>query len=203
VLTNTEEHLEDFLWLSREIRSEGGEAQVVEASFVDGLTDPEITAMLAGVAPPAPPHSGATWVTRAGIYIDRIASAWLIRRFIDPAARVKFVRSRRYRPEAGEIRFDMFEGEHTHEGDRCTFEVLLQRFDLTADAALGAIAEIVHDMDFKDDKFARPETAGVARLIDALAASSADDTTRMERGSQLLTDLYAGFQRTEPRQRDD
>ena len=68
---------------------------------------------------------GRVWVTREGVQIDRIASAWLIRRFIDPEARFKFVPGTGYVPAPGELRFDMFEGEFTHRGDRCTFEVLL------------------------------------------------------------------------------
>src|SRR5262249_5035058 len=70
---------------------------------------------------------GKTWVTRRGVHIDRIACAWLIRRFIDDKARFKFVAGKEYAPEPGELRFDMFRGEFTHEGDRCTFEVMLER----------------------------------------------------------------------------
>jgi len=70
-------------------------------------------------------HRARTWVTRRGVQVDRIASAWLIRRFIDPEARFKFVPGHDYAPRPGEVRFDMFEGEFTHEGDRCTFEVLV------------------------------------------------------------------------------
>ena len=77
---------------------------------------------------------GRTWVTRQGVHVDRIASAWLIRRFIDPEARFKFVPAKGYVPEPGELRFDMFEAEFTHEGDRCTFEVLLERAGLTTGA---------------------------------------------------------------------
>ena len=65
-----------------------------------------------------------TWVTRTGVHIDRIASAWLIRRFIDEEATFKFVPAKGYVPEQGELRFDMFEAEFSHEGDLCTFEVL-------------------------------------------------------------------------------
>ena len=78
---------------------------------------------------------GRTWVTREGVHVDRIASAWLIRRFIDPEASFKFVPSKGYPPQPGELRFDMFEAEFTHEGDRCTFEVLLERARLD-DSAL-------------------------------------------------------------------
>ncbi len=104
------------------------------------------------------PLQGSVWVTRQGVHVDRIASAWLIRRFIDPEARFKFVPAKGYVPEPGELRFDMFEAEFTHEGDRCTFEVLLARAGL-ADPALAAIGEIVHDIDLKDAKFGREETA--------------------------------------------
>ena len=119
-----------------------------------------------------------TWVTRQGVYVDRIASAWLIRRFIDPEAHFKFVSGKGYRPNEGELRFDMFEAEFTHEGDRCTFEVLLTRLDLN-DKALTAIAEIVHDIDLKDTKFGREETGGIAHLITGLCQSSKDDAQRL------------------------
>src|SRR5262249_52819736 len=89
---------------------------------------------------------GRTWVTRRGVHVDRMASAWLIRRFVDPGARFKFVPAKGYKPEKGELRFDMFEAEFTHEGDRCTFEVLIERF-LLADPALGPIGAVVHDID--------------------------------------------------------
>lgn len=198
VLANSEESMEDFLWLCREIRSEGGEAHVVEATFVDGFTDEEIAAMLSPAEPAPPSATGNTWVTRANVYVDRIASAWLIRRFIDPAATFKFVAARRYRAGAGEFRFDMFDGEYTHEGDQCTFEVLLARHKLARHRSLRAIAEIVHDLDLKDDRFERPETAGIARLLDALVASTPDDAVRLERGAQLFGDLYASFEETRP-----
>src|SRR5262245_16060944 len=107
---------------------------------------------------------GKTWVTRKGVHVDRIACSWLIRRFIDPDAVIRFVPGKGYVPKAGELRFDMFEGEITHEGDRCSFEVLLVRAGL-ADSALQAIAEIVHDIDLKDSKFGREEATGIASLI--------------------------------------
>ncbi|MBR0644938.1 chromate resistance protein [Roseomonas hellenica] len=135
---------------------------------------------------------GRVWVTRRGVYVDRIASAWLIRRFIDPDARFKFVPAKGYVPEQGELRFDMYEGEYTHEGDRCTFEVLLARAGLD-DPALTAIGEIVHDIDLKDAKFGRAEASGIARVVDGIAAANKDDTKRIERGSAVLDDLYAVF----------
>jgi len=137
---------------------------------------------------------GRVWVTRKGIHVDRIASAWLIRRFIDADARFKFVPAKGYKPEAQELRFDMFEAEFTHEGDLCTFEVLVSRLGLD-DRALVPIAEIVHDIDLKDSKFDRPETPGVDRLIAGIAMGHRDDESRLERGSAMFDDLYEYFSR--------
>jgi hypothetical protein len=133
-----------------------------------------------------------TWVTRRNVAVDRIASAWLIRRFIDPQARFKFVEGRGYKPGTGELRFDMFEGEFTHQGEHCTFETLMLRSGLN-DAALTAIAEIVHDIDLKDDRYERPETAGVATLMGALATGPLDDNSRLARGADILDGLYDAF----------
>ncbi len=141
---------------------------------------------------PSDPLKNRLWVTREGVQVDRIASAWLIRRFIDPAARFKFVPGTGYAAQPGELRFDMFEGEFTHRGERCTFEVLLGESGLD-DPALGAIAEIIHDIDLKDGKYGREETAGVRSLIAGIASSHNDDTQRLERGAVLLDDLYRSF----------
>jgi hypothetical protein len=132
------------------------------------------------------------WVTRQGIQIDRIASAWLIRRFIDPGARFKFVPGKGYPPLPGELRFDMFEGEFTHKGDRCTFEVLVSHAGLD-DPALGAIGEIIHDIDLKDGKYGREEAAGIRTLIGGIASAHNDDNQRLERGGAIFDDLYRSF----------
>ena len=139
-------------------------------------------------------YDGRTWVTRAGIQIDRIASAWLIRRFIDTSAHFKFVTERGYIPAEGEVRFDMFEAEFTHQGEDCTFEVLLRRLGL-GDPALAAIAEIIHDIDLKDDKFGRPEAAGIDRVIAGIAIAREDDNERLARGNDLFDDLFEYFRR--------
>ena len=136
--------------------------------------------------------TGHTWVTRRDVFVDRIASAWLIRRFIDPKARFKFVGSKTYQPRSGEVRFDMFEAEYTHEGDRCTFETLLERAALR-DRALTVIAEIVHDIDCKDEKFGREEAAGVAALVRGIARANPDDGERLERGAAAFDALYASL----------
>jgi hypothetical protein len=123
-----------------------------------------------------------------------MASAWLIRRFIDPAPTFKFVGGKGYTPEPGELRFDMFEAEYTHEGDHCTFEVLIGRFALE-DPALHPIAEIVHDIDLKDAKFERPDTMGIERLVAGIAMAHKDDAARLERGTAVFDDLYEYFRR--------
>ncbi len=132
---------------------------------------------------------GRTWVTRRGVFVDRIASAWLIKRFVDPAARFKFVAPEGYSPRKSELRFDMFEAEYTHEGDRCTFETLLRRFRLR-DPALRAIGEIVHDIDCKDEKFGRAEATGVERLLAGIARKHATDATRLRLGAVVFDNLY-------------
>jgi hypothetical protein len=202
VLRNIDDAVEDFIWLIREIEADGGTAMLCEAAFIDGITDEEIDAMLTtnvgatrreSAAAPERVEPGQTWVTRTGVKVDRISSAWLIRRFIDPDARFKFVPPRGYEPSSGERRFDMYEAEYAHEGDRCTFQTLVARFGLE-DPALRAIAEIVHDIDCKDEQFGRPETAGIASLIRGIVQSTDDDPERIERGSPILDVLYASFQ---------
>jgi hypothetical protein len=135
-----------------------------------------------------------TWVTRSGVHVDRMASAWLIRTFIDVEARFKFVAPKGYKPKAGELRFDMFEAEYTHEGDRCTFEVLISRLELR-DPALQSIAEIVHDIDLKDGKFGREEAVGIGRLVAGIAMAHKDDGERLQRGAAVFDDLYEYFKR--------
>jgi len=137
---------------------------------------------------------GRTWVTRKGIHIDRIATGWLIRRFVDENAQFRFVSAKGYEPAPHEIRFDMFSAEFTHEGDRCTFEVLLSRLGLD-DPALARIAEIVHDIDLKDGKFDRPETTGIDHLITGVAMAGTDDEVRLAQGSAIFEALYNYFTR--------
>lgn len=145
-------------------------------------------------APAAKPPRRAVWVTRRDVHVDRIASAWLIRRFIDPKAEFRFVAGDRHEPQPGQIRFDMFEGEFTHEGDACTFETLVRRFGL-AEPGLRQIAEIVHDLDIKDGKFGHAESEGIGQVLKGIALAQPDDKARIERGMALFDDLLAQFRR--------
>jgi hypothetical protein len=140
---------------------------------------------------------GKIWVTRRGVHVDRIACAWFVRRFVDPDAHFKFVSVKDYEALAGELRFDMFKAEFTHVGDKCSFEVLLERVGLD-DPALVSIAEIVHDIDFKDGKFGREQTAGIAHVIAGICVTQKNDLARIERGSAIFDDTYEYF-RKKPR----
>jgi hypothetical protein len=285
VLPASDAAQEDFQWIRREILEGGGDASVVEARMVEGLSDAEIenrfrdskdaeyaevtaqlrtlrasypkkrrisdddrtdllakisrwqqridaialsdfygasgrevatglvsellgklTALAAAHAHnpesagrAAVPH-GRVWVTRTGIHVDRIASAWLIRRFIDPAASFKFVSAKGYVHGEGELRFDMFDAEYSHEGDHCTFETLCERFALTA-AGLREVSEVVHDIDLKDTKFARPETAGFAACLNGICRNSADDEERLRQGTLLLEALLSHYTKKKESQR--
>jgi hypothetical protein len=269
----SEDAREDFQWMVRQIGVGGGEASVVEAMFVEGLTDgelrerfraardedygklqAELQSVLHGLpqkldvgnrdeaeaqlvkfrkrfeeilavdcfeakgaaevrmrlahleARLAPALAGPdpgpfwrsedlkarTWVTRKGLHVDRIACAWMIRRFLDPEATFRFVEAKAAVPP-GALRFDMFEGEFTHEGDRCSFETLLHRLGFQ-DAALHALGEVIHDVDLKDGKFKRPEVPGFDRAILGVVLLHARDEDRLAAGSAVLEAFYAAFQ---------
>ncbi len=145
--------------------------------------------------PPGQRHPelvGRTWVTRRGVQVDRIASAWLVRRFIDPRARFRFVDPGADEIREGEIRFDMKDGDFTHEGDWCTFETLVARTGVS-DPALAKVAEVVHDIDIKDQKFGRAEARGVEQLLRGILLARADDQGRLEGGFALFDSLYRSF----------
>ena len=275
-LPKSQQALEDFGWILKEIVEGGGEASVCEAHFVEGLTDEQVISMFQSARKveyekilqegrtlqdqlstdlpepaesmtklrsqisrlkgkfdeivatdffSAPERSAAeimladlqsqmagppkshvavkrnhkelkarTWVTRENVFVDRIASAWLVRRFIDREAKFKFISADSYSPKKKELRFDMYEGEYTHEGDRCTFEVMVDRLGI-ADRALTPISEIVHALDLKDEKYPRPETAGLGVLLSGIVMAHTSDKERLERGGGLFDALYEYFQR--------
>jgi hypothetical protein len=275
-LPKSQQSLEDFGWILKEIAEGRGDASICEAHFVEGLTDEQVVALFQRARKgeyekiiqeartlqnrfsadfsataetmtnlksqlsrlkskcdeivatdffSAPERSAAeivladlhsqvtgapktkaavkrnikelkrrTWITRENVFVDRIASAWLIRRFVDREAKFKFVSSENYLPRKKELRFDMYEGEYTHEGDRCTFEVTMDRLGIT-DRALTPIAEIVHALDLKDEKYHRPETAGLEVLLSGIVMAHASDKERLEKGGELFDALYEYFQR--------
>ena len=135
------------------------------------------------------------WVTRPRPGVDRMASAWLIRRFIDPKAAFGFVD----RPTGSEIPFDMYTGDFSHQGERCTFEVLVRAFDI-ADATVGRLAQIVHDLDMKENRYDMPEAPAVSRMVDGLRQLHADDATLLEQGMAMFEALARSFD-TSPAQK--
>ncbi len=149
-----------------------------------------------GTGKPRSDLVGRTWATRRGVHIDRISSAWLVRRFIDPRARFRFIDPKEP-PGPGEVRFDIVGGDFSHEGDRCTFETLVFRTGLD-DAALRAVGEIVHDIDLKDEKFGRSEAAGIERMLSGLILSHPEDEARLEHGFVFFDQLYQSFRKKTP-----
>jgi hypothetical protein len=131
------------------------------------------------------------WVTRPRPGIDRVGSAWLIRRFIDAKARFGFVTDAKTAPE-GSIPFDMFGAGFGHEGDRCTFEGLQSRFDIR-DPAVKRLGELVHDLDLKDRRYGAPEAPTVEATIEGLRLSHSDDSALLEQGMALFEALYRSF----------
>jgi hypothetical protein len=132
------------------------------------------------------------WVTRPRPGVDRMASAWLIRRFIDAEARFGFMTDVKTAGDA--IPFDMFGGGFGHAADRCTFETLVNGFKI-ADPAVHRVARIVHDLDLKDGKFDPPEAPTIGVAIDGLQLSHSDDAVLLEQGMTLFEALYRSFAR--------
>jgi hypothetical protein len=132
------------------------------------------------------------WVTRPGPGIDRMGSAWLIKRFIDPEARFGFVEQP---PPAGDaVPFDMFGVEFTHRGGWCTFEMLVHTFAIS-DSAVERLAAIVHDLDLKDGKFGAPEVGTVGAIVEGLQAMHTDDDVLLDSGMTMFEALYRAFER--------
>ncbi len=138
-----------------------------------------------------PVGSGRLWVTRAGVYVDRIACGWMIGRFVDPRARFEFVAPGQELPPES-VPFDMAGVELGHHGARCSAEVIAARFR-PEDRALRAVAEVVHDLDLKDEGFGRPEAPGLKRVLDGICATTANDEERIRMAAPLFDALYAGF----------
>jgi hypothetical protein len=127
------------------------------------------------------------WMTRPRPEVDRVASAWLIKHFIDSGA--KFIFSADPEARSGAIRFDMFEGEFTHVGDACTFETLVKRFKLR-DKRLRLIAQVVHDADLEDNKYGRPEGKAIDWILKGWGKMDWADKEILRRGFDLFDALY-------------
>jgi len=135
-------------------------------------------------------YLGKVWVTRKRPYVDRMASAWLIRKFIDLEATFQFIRDgETLNHQNGTVPFDLKNGEFTHQGDLCTFEVLIKSFGLK-DKILKKIAEVVHQIDLKDEKYPAPEAKGVEEVLKGIRRTAGDDQEMLEKGMALFEMLY-------------
>jgi hypothetical protein len=143
-------------------------------------------------------YQGRRWMTRRNLHIDRLASAWLIKQFIDKRPRFYFVADGQ--TVAGAIPFDMFGAEFTHHSEDCTFETMLKRFGLNDNPGLNELAQIVHDIDLKDDKFHRLEAAGLNAIITGLSDTLRDDRKLLQQSGPIFDGLFAllGKARIEP-----
>jgi hypothetical protein len=137
---------------------------------------------------------GRQWITRRRPHVDRLASAWLIKRFIDPEATFLFADPKDF--PAGTIPFDTPGAELSHVGEDCTFETILKRVGLR-DRRLTRLAQIVHEADLRDGKFPRDEARGIDLAIRGLLAANADDHQVLEHGLALFEGLYLGSSRKE------
>ncbi len=135
-------------------------------------------------------YQSRTWATRKKPFVDRMASAWLIRKFIDPKASFKFMDERDIAKLGDKVvAFDVRDGEFTHVGDLCTFEVLVKSFGIK-DQAVKKIAEIVHDLDVKDEKYGNSETDGIEEILIGIRKSLADDAAALELGMRAFEMVY-------------
>ena len=255
-LPNTAENRERFEWLAKVVRTEGGEASVLEVQSVDNCSVPQMkqrfsearagdyrellkdlrksptssnlssritrlrqrfqdivsidffgnplreqvehalnTTQTPKTKPLIPEIASVTpaeyrnriWVTRPRPGVDRVTSAWLIRKFIDPKAKFAFAPEDKKPPKA--VPFDMYEGGFGHRGEDCTFETLLKVFRIR-DKKIPVMAEIVHDADLFDEKFGRKEGFGIDEVMKGWAQQGLNDQELLKRGMQLAEGLY-------------
>jgi hypothetical protein len=133
-------------------------------------------------------YVGRTWVTRPRPGIDRVASAWLIRRFVDPSARFTFSADPKAARDA--IPFDMFTSDgFGHRGDACTFETIAKAFAIT-DRRVTRLAQAVHDADLEDEKFGRGEAIGIARVLAGWSEQGLSDDELLRRGMEMIEGIY-------------
>ena len=163
--------------------------QAVEAGLRDaGKKSPTEAASL--VARRSQDYQGKIWATRKNPFVDRMASAWLIKRFIDPKASFTFIDERDIASlDNTTMAFDVRGAAFTHVGDLCTFEVLVKSFGIK-DKAVKKIAEIVHDLDVKDDKYGKPEATGVEEILAGIRKTAKSDADGLERGMTAFEMLY-------------
>lgn len=169
----------DYFDCPEGIRLGGRIARIEQALLQTGTESPGIPAAT------RTRYLGKTWVTRPHPHVDRLACAWLIRRFIDPRAVIRYST----RPPADAICFDMADAEFGHQGNLCTFETMIRAFGLE-EPALGAMAEIIHSIDLQDGRYTRNETEGIDAVLRGWTQAGLEDSECEARGITLFEGLY-------------
>lgn len=149
-----------------------------------------ITAVAPVAAKKLADYRDARWVTRPHPHVDRLACGWLIRKFLNPTAEIRYAP----RAEPGEVGFDMRDAEFGHKGNLCTFETMMSAFDLK-EPGLQGIAEIVHEIDLRDGRYARPETAGLELILKGWLQAGLPDKEIEQRGIALFEGLFTALSR--------
>ena len=188
-------------------RLERRHADIVRVDFFDAPEGSAVGSRLARIAQALSPHEATGvnvspaplaayrekhWVTRPRPHVDRLACIWLIRRFINPAAVVRYSLT----PEPAEVAFDMRQGAFTHRGHLCTFEVMVAAFGLD-DPVLPMMGEIVHEIDLRDGRSGRPETAGIDAVLQGWLLARFEDRALEAHGIALFEGLYAALARNQ------
>lgn len=140
-------------------------------------------------------YQNKRWVTRPRPHVDRLACIWLIRRFIDPNATVRYA----HQPQADEIAFDMSKSEFGHQGNLCTFETMVARFGLDHQPGLRVMGEIIHEIDLRDSKYLRPETSGIDVVLRGWLLAGLPDQELESCGVELFEGLYVVLSHQEKR----
>ena len=159
------------------------------ARLAQALAPREATAVSVSSTPLAS-YRDKRWVTRPRPHVDRLSCIWLIRRFINPQAMVRYSPT----PEPGEVAFDMPNGEFTHRGHLCTFETMVSAFGLD-DPSLQPMGEIIHEIDLRDGRYRHPETAGVDAVLKGWLLARLSDSELEVHGVVLFEGLYADLSR--------
>lgn len=173
--------------------------EIIDIDFFRSPLRGRVETLLARAAEPrpaSPPRTsrrkreftGRTWLTRPRPGIDRVSSAWLITKFIDPKGKFAFADDPKKVPDG--VPFDMFQaGGFGHRGDDCTFETLRKEFSIR-DRKVGVVAEIIHDADLGDAKFGRGEGEGLDKVLIGWAQLGVSDEELLRRGMELIEGLY-------------
>jgi hypothetical protein len=179
----------DFFFSKRGLEASEKLASIV--TTVSGLAATGTANHTVSIAPARiEDYQHKTWATRKRPFVDRFASAWLIKKFIDKNASFSFIDEKHLDTMGNDlISFDIRGGKFTHAGDLCTFEVLMKSFGLK-DKTMKKIAEIIHELDLKDDKFRNPEAKGIEDILSGIRKTARNDYESLERGMAIMEMFY-------------